>query len=381
MYIHELPDWANFHWNKESLLEKLVVVRHHQGRLLGQMKTLGFDFQQEAVLTTLTEDVIKTSEIEGEKLNKEQVRSSIARRLGLEVGGLELIDRHVEGIVEMMMDATTNFDQPLTEERLFAWHAALFPTARSGMIPIKVGAWRDDANGPMQVVSGPLSREKVHFQAPAADRLPHEMAKFLDWFNTELTLDPVLKAGMAHLWFISIHPFDDGNGRIARAITDLLLARSEQSSKRFYSMSSQIRRKRNAYYDILEKTQKGNLDISEWMLWFINCLYDAIVGAENTLKSVLFKAQFWEKVSTLSLNTRQRLVLNRLLDNFEGKLTSSKWAKLAKCSQDTAARDINELIKQDVLIKEPSGGRSTSYVISIKPQLPPSFIENDGCRI
>ena len=364
MYIHELQDWPRFHWNREQLAELLAAVRHQQGRLIGHMEALGFTLRQEAVLQTLTADVLKSSEIEGEKLDAEQVRSSIARRLGMDIGALKPADRNVEGIVEMMLDATRHYDQPLTAERLFAWHASLFPTERSGMTKIRTGAWRNDSTGPMQVVSGPVGKEHVHFQAPPAKRLDAEMRAFLDGFNAKADIDPVLKAGLAHLWFVTIHPFDDGNGRIARAIADMVLARSENSSQRFYSMSAQIRQERNAYYDILEETQKGTMDITPWMDWFLGCLGRAIDGAQITLRAVLAKARFWERIHGVPLNDRQRLVLNRLLDPFEGILTTSKYAKLAKCSQDTALRDIDDLIKRGVLAKEPGGGRSTSYSLA-----------------
>lgn len=362
-YNWQLPDWPKWHWEQTCILEKLTQVRYQQGRLLGKMSQLDFPLQQTAILATLTEDVLKTSEIEGERLNKEQVRSSIARRLGLDVGGLVLADRHVEGVVEMMLDATGQFETSLTEERLFAWHAALFPTGHSGMTKITVGAWRDDSTGPMQVLSGPFGREKVHFQAPPAALLTQQMQDFLSWFNAPIEMDNILKAAISHIWFISIHPFDDGNGRIARAISDLCLARSEQSSNRFYSMSSQIQKQRNAYYDILEKTQKASMEITEWMVWFLECLTQAIQGAESTLSAILFKARFWEQAKHLALNKRQKLVLNRVLDGFEGKLTSSKWAKLAKCSPDTALRDINELIQHGLLKQTAAGGRSTSYTL------------------
>ncbi len=364
MYIHERKDWPRLYWNRERLAEPLAAVRHHQGRLIGHMEALGFNLRQEAVLQTLTSDVLKTSEIEGEKLDAEQVRSSIARRLGMDIGGLQPADRNVEGIVEMMLDATRHYDQPLTAERLFAWHASLFPTGRSGMTKIRAGAWRDDSAGPMQVVSGPVGKERVHFQAPAADRLDREMQAFLDDFNAKADVDLVLKAGLAHLWFVTIHPFDDGNGRIARAIADMALARSENSPQRFYSMSAQIRQERNEYYSILEETQKGTLDITPWMEWSVGCLGRAIEGAHTTLGAVLAKARFWESVAGVALNERQRLVLNRLLDGFEGKLTSSKYARLAKCSQDTASRDIVSLVERGVLVRNPEGGRSTSYALA-----------------
>jgi Fic family protein len=364
MYIHELQDWPRFHWNQGELAAPLASVRHRQGRLIGHMEALGFNLRQEAVLRTLTGDVVKSSEIEGEKLDSEQVRSSIARRLGLDIGALKPADRHVEGVVEMMLDATRRFDQPLTAERLFAWHSSLFPTGRSGMTRIRTGAWHDDSKGPMQVISGPVGREHVHFEAPKAERLDSEMGAFLDWFEAATGIDPVLKAAQAHLWFVTIHPFEDGNGRIARAIADMALARSEASPQRFYSMSTQIRQERRAYYDILEQTQKGTLDITPWMSWFLGCLGRAVDAAQSTLGSVLAKARFWERARNVALNDRQRLVLNRLLDGFEGKLTTSKYAKLAKCSQDTALRDILPLVDSGILVRNPEGGRSTSYSLA-----------------
>ncbi len=361
-YLHELKNWPQFKWDQKRLAEPLAAVRHRQGRLLGRMDSLGFGLRNEAVLYTLTEDVLKSSEIEGEILDKEQVRSSIARRLGMDIGALTAADRHVEGVVEMMLDATQKFDAPLTEKRLFAWHASLFPTGRSGMSKIKVGAWRDDSSGPMQVVSGPMGRERVHYEAPAAKRVRQDMRAFLHWFNDDgEPSDPVLRAAVAHLWFVTIHPFDDGNGRIARAIADMALARSEKSPQRFYSMSAQIREERKAYYDILETTQKANLNITGWLEWFLACLDRAFDGAETILAAVLTKAQFWKKNAGASFNDRQRLVLNRLLNGFVGKLTSSKYAKLAKCSQDTASRDIDDLVKRGILVKDAGGGRSTSY--------------------
>ncbi|WP_264601891.1 Fic family protein [Rhodobium gokarnense] len=360
-YIHQGKDWPAFRWNAEKLSSLLADVRHRQGRLIGRMEALGFPLRSEAVLKTLTEDVLKSSEIEGERLDKAQVRSSIARRLGLDIGGLVPADRHVEGIVELMLDATQTYDAPLSADRLFDWHAALFPTGRSGMTRITVGAWRDDSSGPMQVVSGPFGKEKVHFEAPEAGRLDAEMRAFLDWFNSRPVTDPVLKAGIAHLWFVTLHPFDDGNGRIARAIADMALARSEGTSQRFYSMSAQIRAERNAYYDTLERTQKGDLDITDWLDWFLACLGRAFEGAEAVLSSVLGKARFWEAHAAASFNDRQREMLNRLMDGFEGKLTSSKWAKIEKCSQDTALRDIDDLIRRNILVKDAAGGRSTSY--------------------
>jgi Fic family protein len=360
-YIHQRPDWPKFHWDQDKLASRLAEVRHRQGRLLGRMEALGFQLKNEAMLRTLTLDVLKSSEIEGEKLSPEQVRSSIARRLGIDIGGAVPADHHTEGVVEMMLDATQNFAQPLSAERLFGWHAAMFPTGRSGMHKIVVGAWRDDAKGPMQVVSGPIGRENVHLEAPKAERLDGEMRTFIDWANAKDELDPVLRAAEAHLWFVTIHPFDDGNGRIARAIADWALARSENSAHRFYSMSAQIRQERDDYYDILERTQKGTLDITEWMAWFLDCLDRAIAGTETTLADVFRKARFWEKTARMEINERQRLILTQLLDGFEGKLTSTKWAKLTKSSQDTAYRDIQALMEQGLLVKDAGGGRSTSY--------------------
>jgi Fic family protein len=363
-YIYELPNWPRFRWNSDGLAKQLATVRLRQGRLIGRMQALGFRQQEEAVLTTLTEDVLKSSEIEGEILDRDQVRSSIARRLGMDIGALPPADRNVEGVVEMVLDATQNFKGELTEERLFGWHASLFPTGRSGMSKIIVGAWRDDKSGPMRVVSGPIGREKVHYEAPVAGRLDAEMKSFLDWFNAEDNIDPVIKAALAHLWFVTIHPFADGNGRIARAIADMSLARSEGSLQRFYSMSAQIRLERNAYYDVLEATQKGELDITPWLEWFLSCLDRAFDGAEQTLAAVFQKADFWKKHEAAKINERQRDILNRLLDGFEGKLTSSKWALIEKCSPDTALRDIQDLVDQGILAKDEGGGRSTSYSLT-----------------
>ncbi len=358
IYIYEQDDWPYFTWDNKRVMAKLGETRNLQGRLLGKMETLGFDLQNEAVLDTLTLDVTKSSEIEGEFLEEAQVRSSIARRLGLDIAGSVHSDRHVEGVVEMMLDATQRYSAPLTPDRLFDWHAALFPTGRSNMYKITVADWR---KAPMQVVSGAMGKEKVHYEAPGPELVAQEMNRFLYWFENEDALDPVLKAAIAHLWFVTIHPFDDGNGRITRAITDMLLARSDKSVQRFYSMSAQIRVERKGYYYILEKTQKGHLDITEWILWFLNCLTNAINATEDILSKVLYKAEFWKIHSTTILNERQQKIINKLLDGFNGKLTSSKWGKINKCSQDTALRDIQDLIRKNILRKEASGGRSTNY--------------------
>ena len=363
-YIHGLPDWPQFRWSQDELASKLAAVRHRQGRLIGRMEGLGFQLRAEAVLQSLTEETLKSNEIEGEMLDRDQVRSSIARRLGIDIGALAPADRNVEGVVEMILDATQNYTASLTKARLFGWHAALFPTGRTGMTKVRVGAWRDDASGPMQVVSGPVGRERVHYEAPAAGSVDREMRAFVAWFNKPDSVAPVLRAALAHLWFVTIHPFDDGNGRIARAIADMALARSEGSPQRFYSMSAQIRIERAAYYGILEATQKGDLNVTGWIEWFLGCLDRAFDNAEIILASVLTKARFWERHAGAPLQDRQRLVINRLLDGFEGNLTSSKYAKLTKCSQDTASRDIDDLIVRGILLKDPAGGRSTSYSLA-----------------
>jgi Fic family protein len=362
-YNYLLPEWPKFHWDRERIAEQLAAVRHRQGRLLGRMEALGFGLRNEAVLQSLTEEVVKSSDIEGEVLEREQVRSSVARHLGMDIAGLQPAHRNVEGIVELMLDATQKYELPLTAERLFGWHTSLFPAGRRGTRTLRVGTWRDDSEGPMLVLSGALGRERVHYQAPEATRVPADMDAFLAWFNGDKTMDYVLVAAIAHLWFVTIHPFDDGNGRIARAIADLALARSEGTPQRFYSMSAQIRVERKEYYDVLEATQKGDLDITSWLAWFLACLGRAIEGAETILGSVLQKARFWEAHVGESFNDRQQKILNRLLDGFEGKLTSSKWAALAKCSQDTASRDIDDLVARGILVKNPGGGRSTSYAL------------------
>jgi Fic family protein len=361
-YIHQFHDWPRFRWDQKALSGPLAGIRHRQGRLLGRMEGLGFPLQREAELETLTLEVLKSSEIEGERLNAEHVRSSIARHLGIETAGTAAAERDVEGVVEMMLDATQNFMTPLGDARLFAWHGALFPTGWSGMRKIVAGAWRSDANGPRQVVSGPVGKERVHYEAPAAPRLEGEMSAFLAWANDRADrTDAVLRAALAHLWFVTIHPFDDGNGRIARAIAEWALARSENSPQRFYSMSAQIRQERSDYYAILERTQHGTLDVTPWMDWFLACLGRAFDRTEITLAAVLRKARFWEAHARVPINARQRDVLNRLLDGFTGKLTTTKWAALEKCSHDTALRDIQDLIRQGLLRKDAGGGRSTSY--------------------
>ena len=364
-YIHQKDNWPHFTWDSAEFVNLLSEARNLQGRLFGKMESLGFELRDEALLETLTLDVLKSAEIEGELLNPEQVRSSIAQRLGMEFAGAIISDRNVDGMVEMMIDATKNCFNPLTIERLFDWHAALFPMGRSGIFKITVADWRKDTSGRMQVVSGAAGREKVHFQAPAADLIDMEMNRFVKWFNEENKIDLVIKAAVAHLWFVTIHPFQDGNGRITRALTDMLLAQSDKSTQRFYSMSAQIRIERKEYYEILEKTQKGDLDISEWIKWFLCCLINALKATDSLLTRVLLKADFWNRNSKTIINERQKKVLNKLLDGFEGKLTSMKWAKITKCSKDTAIRDINDLINKDILQKESAGGRSTYYELKI----------------
>jgi Fic family protein len=361
-YIWQAPDWPNWRYDLAALASPLAQVSHAQGLLLGRLTDIGLGLRDQASLAALTDDVIKTSEIEGEHLNAASVRSSIARRLGVDIGSLAPVDRHVEGVVEMVLDATINSASPLTQARLFGWHAALFPTGYSGLSRIAIGTWRDDAQGPMQVISGPIGRQRVHYEAPPAERLSDEAERFLEWLNAPVQAEPALiRAGLGHLWFVTLHPFDDGNGRIARAIGDMLLARADGSPQRFYSLSAQIQRERKAYYEILERTQKGDLDVTEWLLWFLRMLDEAVRLANHALDAVLDKARFWQRMSGIALNERQVKVLNRLLDGFEGKLTSSKWAALAKCSTDTALRDIQELVTQGVLQRSGAGGRSTSY--------------------
>ena len=363
-YIWQASDWPNWHYDLASLAGPLAEVSHAQGMLLGRLADVGMTLRVQASLAALTEDVIKTSEIEGERLDAESVRSSIARRLGVDIGALAPVDRHVEGVVEMVLDATARCDAALTKDRLLGWHAALFLIGYSGLSQIHVGTFRDDASGPMQVVSGPIGRQRVHFEAPPADRLDAEMARFIGWVNAGTNDHPILKAGLAHLWFVTLHPFDDGNGRIARAIGDLLLARADGSPQRFYSLSAQIQRERRDYYDILERTQKGSLDVTPWLKWFLENLGVAVNTAQHTLDAVLSKTRFWQRWATTPLNERQVKLLNRLLDGFDGKLNSSKWAAIAKCSPDTALRDINELVAHGVLRKSAAGGRSTSYELN-----------------
>lgn len=360
-YIHEQPDWPRLTWDSHELAAPLAEVRHQQGRLLGKMETLGFDLRSEASLVVLTADVVNSSAIEGEQLDPHEVRSSIARKLGLDVAGLPQPSRNVDGVVEMMLDATQEFQQPLTAQRLYGWHAALFPTGHSGIHKIDVGRWRSDEAGPMQVVSGAIGKERVHFQAPTAGRLAEEMDEFLTWFNGSKEIDPVLKAALAHFWFVTLHPFEDGNGRIARAIADMSLARADGSKDRFYSMSSQIEADRKDYYRQLELAQRGELDVTAWLAWFVGCLGRAIDSSDERLAGVLNKARIWQRLQASPVNERQRIVINRMLDDWEGFLSTSKYAKLAKCSTDTALRDIRELLDRGVLIQNPSGGRSTSY--------------------
>jgi len=364
-YIWQFSDWPNWRFDLAALANPMAEVSRAQGLLMGRLTDVGMALRDQASLALLTEEVLKTSEIEGEQLNVESVRSSIARRLGVDIGALAPVDRHVEGVVEMVLDATGNALAPVTQARLFGWHAALFPTGYAGLSRIKVGGWRDDAGGPMQVVSGPVGRQRVHFEAPPADCLDLETSRFFDWLNAASNELPLLKAGIGHLWFVTLHPFDDGNGRIARAIGDLLLARADGSRQRCYSLSAQIQRERKAYYDILERTQKqSSLDVTEWLAWFLDTLHRAVDQAQNTLDAVLSKARFWQRWAGTPLNERQVKLLNKLLDGFAGQLSSSKWAAIAKCSPDTALRDINDLVARGVLRKLDAGGRSSRYALN-----------------
>ena len=362
MWIHEHSDWPKFTWNFEVISHKLTEVRFQHGILLGQMKNLAFNLQQEANLNNFTNDIISSSAIEGIILNRNDVRSSIARRLGINVAGLASTNRSVEGIVEMLLDAIQCYSAPLTKNRLSAWHMALFPSGNSGMYRITVGDWRPLDAGPMQVISGQIGSEKVHFEAPSADRLENEMQKFFNWFNDDNDIDLVLKAGIAHLWFVTIHPFEDGNGRIARAISNMALARADATANRFYSMSTQFESEREDYYNQLERQQRSTPEITDWLIWFLDCFGRAISNAEFTVGNVLFKAKLWDKINQNPVNERQRLIINRMLeDHFEGFMNTSKYAKMAKCSNDTALRDIQVLKERGIFIQNPSGGRSTSY--------------------
>jgi Fic family protein len=364
MYLHEQKNWPKFSWDMELITPLLSAVRHRQGRILGQMQSLGFQLQEETMLKALTLDVMKSSEIEGELLYGDQVRSSIARRLGIEIAGTVHAERDVEGIVEMMLDATQHYNQPLTAERLYDWHAALFPTGRSGMFTIKTGAWRDAV---MQVTSGPMGKETVHFEAPSASKVPYEMAVFLAWIADEHNLEPVLKAGLAHLWFLTIHPFDDGNGRISRAITDLLLARADSSALRFYSMSAQIQAERNTYYTQLEHAQKGSLDVTDWLVWFLETLMHSMDQTEVTVSKTMVRAQFWETHKDTLFSVRQHKIVSMLLEDFYGNLKATKYAKIAKTSTDTALRDLQDLVKKGVL-EQQGNGRSTTYHLVSYPK-------------
>jgi Fic family protein len=367
-YICQAKDWPNWHFDLARLAGPMAEVSRAQGLLIGRLTDVGMALRDQACLAALTEDVVKTSEIEGETLNVESVRSSIARRLGVDIGALAPVDRHVEGVVEMVLDATVNCQLPVTRQRLFGWHAALFPTGYSGLSKLNVATWRNDASGPMQVVSGPIGRQRVHFEAPPADHLEAETQQFLHWLNDTQNESPLIKAGLGHLWFVTLHPFDDGNGRIARAIGDLLLARADGSPQRFYSLSAQIQRERSAYYDILERTQRRSMDVTEWLAWFIETLHRAVNHAQHTLDAVLVKTRFWQQWASTPLNERQVKLLNKMLDGFEGKLTSSKWAAIAKCSPDTALRDITDLLVRGVLRKTDAGGRSSSYELNDLPR-------------
>ncbi len=364
-YIHENSQWPHFTWSMERLAEPLSSIRYRQGLLIGRMEALGFQSRQETTLEALVQEVRKSSEIEGESLDEAQVRSSIARRLGMDIAGLPQADRHIEGVVSMVLDATQRYNEPLTEERIFGWHAALFPTGWSNLTKITVGAWRDDSHGPMQVVSGPIGKEQVHYQAPDADRIRPEMDAFLNWFANETSLNLVLKAGLAHLWFVTVHPLDDGNGRVGRAIMDMVLAQSDQKDWRCYSMSAQIRNERKTYYDILESTQKGSLDITPFLTWFLECLNRAMLTAEEVLSRSLVLARFWQAHQSTQLNPRQRKVLGMLLEGLNGKLTNAKWAKITDTSPDSALRDLNDLLGKQILRREGEGRGAQYFLIQL----------------
>ena len=362
-YIWQSDVWPKWRYDLSAIADQLTAVSHAQGLLMGRLADVGLAVRDQASIATLTDEVVKTSEIEGEVLNADSVRSSVARHLGLDIGAVAPVDRHVDGVVDMVLDATLNSDKPLSAERLFGWQAALFPTGYSGLNKIITGQWRDDADGPMQVVSGPVGRRKVHFEAPPAHALPKETADFITWANAATGEPALVKAGLAHLWFVTVHPFDDGNGRMARAVGDLFLARADSSPQRFYSLSAQIQRERKDYYDILERTQKGTMDVTQWLAWFLGTLNRAVESAHSTLEKVLVKALFWQRLAGVALNERQLKLLNRMLDGFEGKLTSSKWAAIAKCSPDTALRDITQLLALGVLQKSNGAGRSAGYLL------------------
>lgn len=374
MYIWQREDWPQFRWNKDYVNVRLSSVRYAQGRLAGKLGAMGFHISSNAMLNAMADDVVASSEIEGVVLNREEVRSSVARHLGLETEGLPVASHYIEGIVEVMMDAVRNAAEPLTAERLFGWHAALFPTGRSGAWKIVVADWRQSTEA-MQVVSGPMGKEKVHFQAPDSKDVPHLMDDFLRWVNDDQQLDLVIKAAIAHLWFVTIHPFEDGNGRLTRTITDMLMTRADQMPHRFYSVSAEILQRRNQYYDVLESTQNGNMDITDWLMWFLDTVERAIDFADGKVSAIIDKTRFWDANEQMEMNDRQRKLVNRLLDGFEGKLTTGKWAKIAKCSPDTALRDIQDLIQKGVLRKNDAGGRSTSYELIIKD------VANDRDRI
>lgn len=361
LYIYEHKNWTQFKWSESKISSLLAHVRNIQGRLIGKMEALGFDIQKSTTLEVITSDVLKSSLIEGENLNQQQVRSSIARRLGIEVVGTVPSERDVDGIVDMMLDATQNYEKPMSHERLYSWHAALFPSGYSGISKIKAGQYRDDKNGPMQVVSGRFGNEKVYYQAPDATIIGDEMNDFINWVNSEKNIDPVISSAIAHLWFVTVHPFEDGNGRIARAIADMMLARSDGTKSRFYSMSSQIQAERDLYYDVLEDTQKGDCNIDKWLFWYLNCLEKSINNAEDIVAKAQNKSNIWLRLNQYPLNARQIKILNMLIDGFDGNLTSSKWAAINKCSQDTASRDIDDLITKGILMKSEKGGRSTNY--------------------
>lgn len=365
-YIWQRPDWPQWRYELQRLVPLLSAIHREVGVLEGRMEEAGFETRRTSQLNALCDEVLKSNEIEGEQLDKASVRSSVARRLGVDAGALPVPDRYVDGVVAMILDATAHDMNPLTAERLMSWQSALFPAGYSGIVKITTGEWRDDHEGPMQVVSGPIERRKVHFEAPPASRLMHEVEQFLRWFNLRGEADPLIRAGIAHLWFITLHPFDDGNGRVARAIGDMALSQAEQSPIRYYSLSAQIQRERDDYYTELERTQKGDLEVTAWLEWFLGCLLRAVRSANKEVSFALDKARYWRQWTSLSLNDRQIRLMNRLLDGFEGKLTTTKWAAIAKCSHDTALRDIQELMAWGILIRSASGGRSTSYELENK---------------